>query len=94
MSEDNLELLRQRGAHYLVGTPKSQIKAYEPKLLEGDWQKISEEVQVQLISEADEVYVLCRSAERMQKERAMRRHGCGRRAFGKSWPSDWEGCAG
>jgi transposase len=72
-SEDNLELLRQRGAHYLVGTPKSQLKAYEQKLLAGDWQKISAEVQVQLIPEADEVYVLCRSTGRVQKERAMRR---------------------
>ena len=42
VSEDNLELLRQRGAHYLVGTPKSQLKAYEQKLLDGDWQKISD----------------------------------------------------
>lgn len=73
VSEDNLELLRQRGAHYLVGTPKSQLKACEQKLLDGDWQKIAEAVQVQLIPEADEVYVLCRSAGRVQKERAMRR---------------------
>jgi Transposase DDE domain len=75
VSEDNLELLRQRGAHSLVGTPKSQLKAYEQKLLEGDWQKISDQVQVQLLPEADEVYVLCRSAGRVQKERAMRRRG-------------------
>jgi transposase len=73
VSEDNLELLRQRGAHYLVGTPKSQLKAYEQKLLDGDWQNISDQVQVQLIPEADEVYVLCRSTGRVQKERAMRR---------------------
>jgi hypothetical protein len=73
VSDDNLELLRQRGAHYLVGTPKNQLKAYEQKLLAGDWQKISDQVQVQLIPEADEVYVLCRSTGRVQKERAMRR---------------------
>lgn len=72
-SEDNLELLRQRGAHYLVGTPKSQRKAYEQKLLDGDGQNISAEVQVQLIPEADEVYGLCRSTGRVQKERAVRR---------------------
>jgi transposase len=73
VSDDNLKLLRQHGAHYLVGTPKSQLKTCEQKLLEGDWQNISGEVQVQLIPEADEVYVLCRSAGRVQKERAMRR---------------------
>jgi len=73
VSEDNLDLLRQRGAHYLVGTPKSQLKAYEEQLLAGDWQAVSAQVQVQLIPEADEVYVLCRSTGRVQKERAMRR---------------------
>jgi transposase len=72
VSDDNLQLLRERGAHYLVGTPKSQLRAYEQKLLAGDWRKISAEVQVQLIPESDEVYVLCRSTGRVQKERAMR----------------------
>jgi len=73
VSDENLELLRARGAHYLVGTPKSQLKAYEQKLVEADWQKVSEQVQVQLIPEAQEVYVLCRSAGRVRKEQAMRR---------------------
>jgi len=27
--EDNLEWLRQRGAHYLVGTPKKHLKKYD-----------------------------------------------------------------
>ena len=72
VSEENLELLRERGAHDLVGTPKSQLKAYEQHLLEGDWQKVSASVEVQLIPERDEVYVLCRSAGRGLKERAMR----------------------
>jgi len=73
VSDENLELLRARGAHYLVGTPKSQLKTYEQKLTQADWQKVSEQVQVQLIPEKDEVYVLCRSAGRKDKERAMRR---------------------
>lgn len=73
VSEDNLERLRQRGAHYRVGTPQSQLKACEQKRLEGDWQNLSEAVQVQLIPESDEVQVLCRRAGRVQKERARRR---------------------
>lgn len=72
VSEENLELLRARGAHYLVGTPKSQLKAYEQKLVEGPWQRASAEVEVQLVEGTDEVYVLCRSAGRRAKERAMR----------------------
>ncbi|MDD2762766.1 MAG: IS1634 family transposase [Opitutaceae bacterium] len=73
VSEDNLALLRARGAHYLVGTPKRKLQAYEQKLLDGPWTKASAEVDVQLVPENDEVYVLCRSAGRQAKEKAMRR---------------------
>jgi len=72
VSEPNLELLRERGAHYLVGTPKSQLKGYQQKLLAGTWQQVSSEVEVQLLPESEEVYVLCRSVKRRHKERAMR----------------------
>ena len=75
ISEDNLALLRERGAHYLVGTPKRMLQAYEQKLLDGPWTKASAEVEVQLVPENDEVYVLCRSAGRKAKEKAMRWRG-------------------
>ncbi len=35
VSEANLQSLRQRGAQYVVGTPRSQLKQYEQKLLKG-----------------------------------------------------------
>jgi transposase len=72
VSEENLQKLRERGALYVVGTPKSRLKAYEQRLLEGDWQTVSDSVQVQLIAEGEETYVLARSQSRAQKERAMR----------------------
>ena len=72
ISEENLALLRERGAHYLLGTPKRKLQAYEQKLLDGPWTKASAEVEVQLVPENDEVYVLCRSAARKAKEKAMR----------------------
>jgi transposase len=73
VSEENLESLRRRGASYLVGTPRAQLKAHERRLLEGEWQAISAEVQVQLISQDNnETYVLARSRSRAQKENAMR----------------------
>lgn len=50
---------RRRGASYLVGTPRAQLKAYECRLLEGDWQKVSGEVQ--LLAQDKETYVLARS---------------------------------
>ena len=73
VSEENLQWLRERGAHYLVGTPRVQLKGYEKQLLEGSWRKISEQVEVQLVGQEQEVFVLCRSARRKEKEAAMRR---------------------
>lgn len=72
VSEENLEKLRARGAHYLVGTPKARLADYEQALLAGSWTQVNAQVEVQLIPESDEVYVLCRSAGRRAKERAMR----------------------
>jgi transposase len=72
VSEANLQSLRQRGAQYVVGTPRSQLKQYEQKLLSGDWQDISKEVKVQLLPEGQETFVLARSEDRAKKEAAMR----------------------
>jgi transposase len=77
VSEQNLEKLRQRGALYVVGTPKSRLKSYEQPRhrmsgLAGEWQTVAEAVQVQLIAEGGETYVLARSQSRAQKEQAMR----------------------
>jgi hypothetical protein len=53
VSEDNLQDLRQRGAYYLVGTPRRKLADFERELLEGDWQKIAGKpgVRVQLLLE-------------------------------------------
>ena len=73
VSEENLQNLRRRGASYLVGTPRAQLKAYERRLLEGDWQSVSGEVEVQLIAQDNrETSVLARSRARAKKESAMR----------------------
>jgi transposase len=72
VSEKNLKTLRERGSSYLVGTPRSALKTYEARLLDGDWQSVSDEVKVQLITEENETYVLARSHARAQKEGAMR----------------------
>lgn len=60
-------------ASYLVGTPKGRLTKYETRLLEEPWQHARERVDVKLLSEEDETYVLARSADRVHKERAMRR---------------------
>jgi len=71
-SEANLQKLRAGGAQYVVGTPRQRLKDYEQRLLHGDWREISSEVQVQLLSEGPETFVLARSADRAKKEAAMR----------------------
>jgi len=72
VSESNLEKLRACGAQYVVGTPRQRLKQYERALLEGTWQEISKEVQIQLLPEGNETFVLARSADRAKKEQAMR----------------------
>jgi len=73
VTQENLQRLRERGARYLVGTPRAELKAHERRLLEGDWQSVSAEVEVQLIAQDNnETYVLARSRPRAQKETAMR----------------------
>jgi transposase len=75
VSEANLEALRRRGGQYLVGTPRSKLKEFEQALLESGWNQVREEVEVKLVSlpGGTETYVLCRSAARREKEKAMRR---------------------
>ena len=74
VSEANLTWLRQRGALYLVGTPKSQLKQYEAALLDqADWQAVREGLEVKLVSspEGQERFIVCRSTDRAAKEAAM-----------------------
>jgi hypothetical protein len=59
--------------YYLVGTPKGRLSRYEARLLELPWQVVREGVQVKLLPEGGELYVLARSADRVNKERGMRR---------------------
>jgi transposase len=77
-SEDNLDYLRERGALYIVGTPKGQLRQFERELLEeADWEQVETGVDVKLASHPDgrgqEQYVLCRSQARHEKEAAMLR---------------------
>jgi transposase len=73
VSEKNLEFLRGRGGQYIVGTPKAMLRQFERHLTEGDWHSVQEGVEVQLVSgpEGVETFVLARSADRREKEKAM-----------------------
>jgi transposase len=58
--------------HYLVGTPKGRLSQYEAQLLEQPWQSVRAGVQVKLLAQAGELYVLAQSKDRVGKERSMR----------------------
>ena len=76
VSAANIAFLRARKARYLVGTPKSWLRHHEAALLaRTDWQEVQAGLEVRLVTQPDgapgERYVLCRSAARAEKERAM-----------------------
>jgi Transposase DDE domain len=58
---------------YLVGTPKGRLSRLEKQLLERPWHSARPGVQVKLLPQEGELYVLAQSADRIAKERAMRR---------------------
>jgi len=72
-TEQVLEEMRAEGVHYLVGTPKSALSRMEQALLEQPWSQVHEALQVKLLEQDGEVYVLARSEDRRHKERAMHR---------------------
>ena len=74
VSEENLEFLRQRGARYLVGTPKSMLKRYEREMTEAGWETVAPGVDVKLCCApegGEETFILCRSEGRKEKEQAI-----------------------
>lgn len=73
VSKENLRFLRARGGQYLVGTPKAMLRQFEEHLTEKDWHEAQEGVEVKLVPgpEGDETFLLARSADRREKEKAM-----------------------
>jgi len=57
---------------YLVGTPKGRLTKLEKALLALPWQAAREGVDVKLLPQEGELYVLAQSRKRIHKERAMR----------------------
>jgi transposase len=73
VSADNIAFLKQSGRRYIVGTPKSMLKQFERELLAEDWRTIRDGLEVKLCPspDGDETFVLCRSRDRREKEKAM-----------------------
>jgi len=74
VSEENLAAIRKRDGQYLTGTPRSQMKRFEAELLKDDWTRVRPEVEVKKVAipQGEETYILCRTAGRQEKEKAIR----------------------
>ena len=73
VSEENLKYLRERDGWYIVGTPKSMLRQFEQHLVDKQWHEVQAGVEVKLVPgpDGDETFILARSADRREKERAM-----------------------
>jgi transposase len=87
ISEDKIAFLRKGKRRYLVGTPKPMLKRFEQEILKDDWHQVREGLEVKLCAwpgdedaeetdaevgqEDPEIFILCRSQDRFQKEDAI-----------------------
>jgi len=73
VSEENMELLRGEDRRYILGTLRGQLKKYESELLKADWKEVQSGLEVKRVESPDgkEVFILCRSRDRAEKEKAM-----------------------
>lgn len=73
-SEENVRFLREGDRRYLIGASKSDLRRHEAMIAdERDWTRIREDVEVKLCPTENgvETYILCRSAQRRDKDLAI-----------------------
>ena len=73
VSEENVRFLKEAKRRYIVRTPKGMLKRFEGELRAKDWNQVREGLEVRLCPApgGEEVFLLCRSAHRKEKEQAM-----------------------
>jgi transposase len=74
MSKKNIEFLKSDDRRYIIGAAKASLKQFERELLADDWRQIRDGLEVKLCDSPDgeeEVFILCRSRDRHEKEAAM-----------------------
>jgi transposase len=74
LSAANIKFLKDGDRRYIIGTPKSMLKQFERQLLEESWDHVRQGVEVKLCPSPDgdeETFLLCRSRNRLEKEKAI-----------------------
>jgi len=72
MSRKNIAWLQKTGRKYVLGASRQEVKRWRQQIVdESGWQTVREGVEAKLARDGTETFVLCRSAERRQKEKAM-----------------------
>ena len=74
MSAENVEWLQETGHRYLLGTARSELKRWSREIADArDWQQVHAGVEAKLCAgpQGQETFLLCRSADRREKEKAM-----------------------
>jgi transposase len=86
-SADNLEFLREENRRYIIGTNKALLKKFEQEIIKQDWNTIRDGIEVKLCKlpreedeseedksktiESSELFILCRSRDRKEKDRGI-----------------------
>ena len=74
-TEETLQIMRQSDppVGYLVGTPRARWDQFQKQWENVPWQKLHDTIEVKLLCQDEEVYVLAKSEGRRRKETAIRR---------------------
>jgi len=74
MSKENIKFMESGDRRYIIGASKGVLKQFERELLADDWRTIRDGLEVKMCRSPDggqETYILCRSRDRREKEKAM-----------------------
>jgi transposase len=79
MSKENIEFMESGNRRYIIGASKGTLKQFERELLEENWRVIRDGLEVKMCQSksrhspggGQETYILCRSRDRREKEKAM-----------------------
>jgi transposase len=74
VSAENIAWLNSTGRRYVIGTARAELGRFAKQITEKtDWRQIREDIEVKICRGPDgsETFLLCRSASRSEKEKAM-----------------------